>query len=158
MTFNSKRTITSMLTGLILMIGYVIYALGDKAPSSTDVKGWAISMLVFIGIAVGAQIIITILFHIFYSVGVAVKERDKTDKEVERIIASTVKEDERDKLISLKSNQVGNIIGGMGVVGALVMLAFGHSVIFALNIILLAYFTGALIEGVVSIYHYERGV
>ena len=158
MTFNSKRTITSMVTGVVLMIGYLIYALGEKAPALGDIKSWAISMLIFIGIAVGVQIIIMILFQILYAVGVAVKERDKSDAEVERIIESTVYEDERDKLISLKSNLVGNIIGGIGVVGALVLLALGYSVPLSLNVILLAYFSGTIIEGCVSIYHYERGV
>lgn len=158
MTYQSKRTLTAMAAGVILAIVYLSYALGQNAPSSEDLKAWAGLMLTFIGISVGIMIIIQILFHIFFSVGVAIKNQTKTDKEVERIISATVVEDERDKLISLKSMHVGYIVAGLGFVACLVMLAMGSVPALALNVLLGSFCAASLVEGIVSIALYERGV
>ena len=158
MSFKSKRIIVSMVAGVALLIAYLIYALGSSAPASTDIKGWAIAILIFIGIAIVATIIITILFHILYSIGVAVKERDKDDKEVERIIESNVMEDERDKEIEMKSSRVGYFCAGLGFIVSLAAIALGGSVLLGINIILASFFIGSFAEGVASIYQYERGV
>ena len=158
MSYNSKKTIVSMIAGIILIVAYMIYALGQHAPAPDDLKSWAIAMLVFIGISVAAIIVIQILFHIAVTVGVAVKERAQDDKIVERIVASTVAEDERDKLISLKSSRVTCIFAGIGFVFALMGLAFGISDIFALHILFGSFSVGSIVEGFVCIYFYEKGV
>jgi hypothetical protein len=158
MSYSSKRTIVSIIAGLILITAYIIYALGTAAPASEDLKGWAVAILVFIAISVAVTIIIQILFHIALAIGIAVKERQCEDKEVERIISSTMVEDERDKLISLKSSHIGYICAGIGFVAALVALAFGMTSITALHILFGTFATGSIIEGIVSVYYYENGV
>lgn len=158
MSFNSKRIIVSMVAGIAFLIAYLIYALGSRAPESADIKSWAIMMLIFMGIAIVATIIINIFFHIFYSIGIAVKEREKTDEEVERIIDATVMEDERDKEINRRSSFVGYCIVGAGFIGSLILIALGGTAVLALNIILASFFTGSFVEGIVSIYQYERGM
>ena len=148
-----------MIAGAALTAAYIIYALGGNAPAADNISAWAQTILIFIGIAVGASIIIQILFHIAYSVGIAVKERERDDKEVERIIASETAEDELDRLISLKSSQAGYICAGIGFVATLAALAFFNvSVVVVLHILLGAMFTGSCIEGCLSIRFYERGV
>jgi hypothetical protein len=158
MSCSSKRTIVSIIAGLILIAAYAIYALGATAPAPENLKGWAIAMLVFIGISVAIAIVIQILFHITLAIGIAVKERQCEDKEVERIISSTVVEDERDKLISLKSSHIGYICAGIGFVAALVALAFGMTSVAALHILFGTFAAGSIIEGIVSVYYYEKGV
>ena len=158
MSYSSKKTISSMAAGIILIIGYIIYARGGTAPAHDDLKAWAVVILVFIGIGVAATIVVQILFHIAFAVGTAVKEREQDDKTVERIIEASVIEDERDKFISLKSGRAGYICSGIGFVAALAALAFGLSALFALHILFGAVFIGSFVEGVVSIYHYERGI
>ena len=159
MTFKSKRIITSMVAGVSLIIAYIIYALSKHAPPPDNVAMWALAILVFIGIAVAASIVIQVLFHIVYSVGVAVKERDRDDKEVERIIASEAAEDELDKLISLKASHTGYICAGIGFIAALVCLAFFNpSMVAALHIIAGSFFVGSCVEGCISVRFYERGV
>ena len=159
MTFKSKRTITSMVAGAVLIIAYIIYALSSRAPIQEDVAMWALTILVFIGVAIFANIAIQILFHIAYSVGVAVKERKRDDREVERIIASETTEDELDRIINLKASHVGYIFAGIGFVAALAGLAFfGSSTVVALHIMVAALFIGNFVEGCVSIRFYERGV
>ena len=159
MTFKSKRTIVSMMAGVILAVAYIMYALGTKAPSLSDISAWAVAMLVFIGIAIVASIVIQILFHILYSIGIAVKERDLDDKEVERIIESETVEDEDDKTISLKTSRAGYFCTGIGFIIALVWLAFmGTSMVVAFHILLGAIFIGSFIEGIMSVRYYERGI
>jgi fatty acid desaturase len=158
MSYNSKRTITSLIAGLILTAAYAVYALGGSSPAPGDLKLWAIAMLVFIGIAVVAMIVVHILFHIAVAIGIAVKERQHDDKTVERIIAAEMSEDERDKIINLKAYRIGYICAGVGFVAALVALAFGLSAVFALHILFGASAVGSFAEGIASVYFYEKGV
>ena len=158
MSFNSKKTIAGIGTGALMVIAYIIYALGKHAPTSEDLKSWAISMLLFIGIGVVAGVVIQILFHILFAVGVAVKERDKDDKAIERIISLEVAEDERDKLVGLKSSRICVVIVGVGFIAALVGLVFGISSVFALHILLGSFSLGSIADGFVSVYFYEKGV
>lgn len=162
MTYKSKRTITSMVAGVLLIAAYIIYALGKNAPLPEDLKAWAVTMLVFIGIGVATLILIQILFHVAISIGIAVKERDRDDKEVEkdvgRIISSSMVEDEMDKLINLKSAYVGYCCIGIGFILALMALALGVSTVLALHILFGTIFVGTIAEGGVSVYLYEKGV
>jgi len=150
--------IVNMVACVLLIIAYSIYAMGETAPEPDDLKSWAIAMLIFIGIGIVVMIVIQILFHIVLSIGIAIKEREEDDKTVERIITSTVVEDERDKLISLKSAHIGSTCVGVGFVAALLILAFGSSALVALHVIFGSFIIGLLVEGGASIYYYERGV
>lgn len=158
MTYNSKRTITSMVAGVILLIAYIIHALGKQPSASESLMPWAKTMLAFIGIGVVSLIIIQIIFHIVFAIGVAVKEQDQSDKDVERIISASMVEDERDKLINLKAAHIGYVVVGIGFVATLAVLAFDGSTILALHILFAAFSLGSLAEGAVSVYHNERGI
>ncbi len=137
---------------------YIIYALGGHSPALEDLKSWAIAILIFIGIGVGAVIVIQVIFHLVFAIGIAVKEREHDDKKVNRIIKSSMIEDEREKAISLKSAHVGYICAGIGFVIALVTLAFGMTSVAALHILFGTFAAGSLLEGIVSVYYYEKGV
>ena len=156
MSYKSKRNLFSMAAGLLLIIAYTIYALGKASPAPDDLKTWSVAMLIFIGISVAITIVVHIVFHIGLAVGIAVREND--DKQVERIIESSMYEDERDKLINLKSAHIGNGFAGVGFVAGLIALALGISAVVVLHIIAGAFAAGSIIEGCVSIYLDERGV
>ena len=158
MSFNSKKTIASMGAGVLMIIAYIIYALGQHSPAPEDLKSWAIAMLVFIGISVAVVIVIQILFHIATAIGIAVKEQERDRKEIDRRFSSITVEDERDKLISLKSSHVSAIVAGIGFVAALVTLAFGGSAVLALHVIFGSCAVGSIAEGFASVYFYEKGV
>ena len=158
MSYSSKRTIVSMVAGILLFTTYVVYALGGKAPEPEALKSWAVVMLVFIGISVTVQIIIQILFHIALAIGITIKEKEHDDKKIERIMSVTMLEDEREKLISLKSAKFGYICAGFGFIAALVTLAFGLSTLFALHIMGGSFAAGSLIEGSASVYFNEKGL
>ncbi len=158
MSYKSKRTIVSIVTGIMFLIVYTHYALGAHAPAPDNLKSWATTILVFIGIGVVASIVTQIVFHILFSIGVAIKEQSCDDKKVERMISSLMVEDEMDKLISLKSARIGYFVAVAGFILALAALMAGFSAVMALHILFGTFAIGAIMEGVVSVYLYEKGV
>ena len=158
MTFSSKRTIASMTAGIALYAAYIGYSLSSNAPKPDNLQTWARIMLVFIGIGVVVVIIIQILFHIIAAIGIAANEQDYKGEKINKIITSSMVEDERDKLINLKSMHIGYTVAGLGFIAVLAALALGLQALYALHI--LFGFSGAasLIEGILSIYYYEKGV
>ncbi len=161
MSYQTKKTITSMISGVLILAAYCIYAFGKYNSGSVaqgDLKFWAQTMLVFIGIGIGVTIVLQIIFHIALSIGIAIKDRDCDDKEISRKVEATVIEDEMDKLIELKSLRVGFIVAGVGFVWALIVMAMGYSIVLAINIMFLSFQIGSLMEGISSLYFYGKGV
>lgn len=158
MSFSSKKTIASILAGILMVIAYIIYALSERAPAPDDLKAWAIAMLIFIGTGIAVVIVIQIAYHISFAIGMAVKEGIRDDKTIRRLFNSETAEDERDKLVSLKAYRINSVFAGFGLLAALVALALGTLSIIALHIIIGSCALGNLIEGIVSIYYYEKGV
>jgi hypothetical protein len=165
MSYQEKRTITSISTGVLVLVAYCIYAFGryrSGAVGPDDLRFWASTMLIFIGIGVVASIIIQIIFHILLSVAIAVKKTVQNekcdDKEIEKSINSEMVEDEMDKLIELKSTRVGFTLAGIGFVAALVSLVLNYSPAVMLNILYISFCVGSLFEGIAQLYFYRRGV
>ena len=158
MTYNSKKNIISMAAGILSVAAYVVYVCMVNAPATEDVQAWAKLMLVFIGVGVAAQIVIQIVFHVVFAVVIAVKERDYDGEKTKKIINASMIEDERDKLINLKSSHIGYICAGAGLMVALFVLAGGVSVVIALHIIVGSCAAGSIIEGGAGIFLHERGV
>jgi len=129
---------------------------------SGDLKFWAITMLIFIGIGIAGAIIIQIIFHILLSISIAVKKKVKNekcdDREIEKTIELEMVEDEMDKLIELKSIRVSYIIAGVGFVSALLSLVFYSSAAVMLNIIFISFCTGTIAEGITGLYFYRKGI
>lgn len=158
MSYNSKKSITSIITTIVFLAAYIFYITSESAPKNDDISGWALLMLMFIGISAGALIVIQILFHIGLAIGIAVIERDHDEEKIERIISSSIVEDERDKLIYLKASHAGYICVGIGFITSLVSLSVGMSIIVALHITFGAFACGSIIEGILNIYFNEKGV
>jgi hypothetical protein len=165
MSYQEKRTITSMITMALVLGAYCIYAFGKYqagAVAADDLKFWATTMLIFIGIGVAAGIVIQIVFHILISIAIAVKEKVRDvncdDKAIERSIEVEMVEDERDKLIDQKSMMVGFAIAGFGFVAGLVSLVLNYSPMVMLNIMFISFSAGSVLEGFVQLYFYRRGI
>lgn len=159
MSYQEKKTFTSIATGVLVVAAYCIYALGkiqSQSADLNDLKFWSITMLIFIGIGVAASIVIQIIFHILLSISFAVKEG--TDKGVEKKMKGEMVEDEMDKLIELKSMFLGFCICGAGFIAALVSLALDCPAGIMLNILFLSFFLGSLSEGVMRLHYYRAGV
>ena len=73
MSYQEKRTVTSIVTGILVLAAYCIYAFsrfhsGSVAPD--NLKFWASTILIFIGIGIAASIVIQIVFHILLSISI----------------------------------------------------------------------------------------
>jgi hypothetical protein len=161
MSYQEKRTLTSMFAGIVVMVAYYLYAFGKYQKGlvvASDLKFWAGAMLLFIGIGIVASIIIMIVFHIIYAIAIAVKQRNCDEKEINRTIESSMVEDEMDKLIELKSSRIGFIFAGIGFVAALVSLVFEQPPMVMLNLLFFSFSVGSLAEGGFSLYYYRKGL
>ena len=165
MFYKVKRTIVSILTGFLLMAAYWIYVI-NKLQSGTvaadDLKFWAMTMLIFVGIGIVAVIVIQIIFHILLSIAMAVKEQVQTgktdEKDIEKALELDMVEDEMDKMIDLKSMRVSFAIVGAGFIAALVSLVLNFPPAVMLNIIFAAFYIGSLVEGITQLYYYKKGI
>ncbi len=165
MSYQEKRTFVTILVGFLVLISYLIFIFTKHQNDTLDVnnlKFWATTMLIFIGIGVIATIITQILFHIFYSIGYAVKEKIKnpkiSDKDIEKSIKSQMVTDEMDKIVELKSMRIGFVFAGLGFVLSLVLLLLDYSAAVMMNSIFISFNLGSLFEGFMQLYYYKRGI
>ncbi len=164
MSYQEKRTWASIVSGALLLTAYCLYAFNPARLSALppgDLRPWAVTMLIFIAIGIVATIVIQIVFHILLSISLAVKSKienqDSDDKEIERAIKGEMVEDERDRLIELKSSRIGFAVAGIGFVSALLWLVFSNSPVVMLNILYLSFAAGSLLEGLGQVFYYRRG-
>lgn len=164
MSFKEKRSITSIIIGVLMLIGYCVYAYGRFKTGlvDNDIKFWSSIILKFVGISIVVTIIVQILFHILYSISIAIKEgiknKDVEDKKIENSVKAEMVEDEMDKLIKLKSMRVGFVISGCGFLGGLLTVLLNYSIGVMINVMFISFVMGPIIEGFVQIYFYRRGV
>ncbi|MDO9547057.1 MAG: hypothetical protein Q7J07_09975 [Pelolinea sp.] len=165
MSYQEKRIITSTVTGALVLGAYCIYAIGkyqSGAVAPEDLKFWASTMLIFIGIGAAATIVIQIVFHILLSISIAVKEKIRDgqcdDEEIEKTIEAEMVEDEMDKLIELKSTRIGFIFAGIGFVAALGSLVLTFSPVVMLNMMFISFSIGSMFEGFAQLYFYRKGI
>jgi uncharacterized membrane protein len=164
MSYQETKTGASIFSGVLILAAYCIYAFNPTrlaAISAGDLKPWASTMLIFIAIGIGATIVIQIVFHILFSISLAVRTKienqESDDKEIERTINREMVEDERDQQIELKSMRIGFAVAGIGFVSALLSLVFNYTPAVMLNILYLSFFVGSLLEGVGQLYYYRKG-
>jgi hypothetical protein len=165
MSYQEKRTIVSIIMGVLVLGAYCVYIYGKYQSGlivATDMKFWAVTILLFIGVGIVAQIIVMIVFHILLSIAVAVKETvvngHADDKVIEKTIANEMVSDEMDKLIELKSMRIGFGVAGIGFVLALIALIQNMSFAVMINIIFISFSLGSILEGFTTIYFYRNGV
>jgi len=158
MSYSSKKNVVSIISGLIIVATYAIYALGNQAPDADNLQAWAQSILIFIGIGVLLTIIIQILFHVFFSIETSYQKKELDGHKLERLIKSEMIEDERDKLISLKSSYIGYICVGAGFLLGLVVLALGAKPLVVLHTLAGSFAGGSIIETAIRIYLNEGDV
>lgn len=161
MTYQTKKTIVSLLASIAILISYFISVYNDISKGLTlenDATFWAKKMLIFIAIGVAINMISFIVFHILLSVNLSVKDSMTDSKEINRKLELEMVEDEMDKLIELKSLRVGYIIASTGFILGLILLAFNTSIAIVLNILFLSFFIGAIAEGISNLFFYFRGI
>lgn len=165
MSYQEKRVCVTMIVGLLVLITYGVYAISGYQNGTIaidDLPAWAIMMLIFIGIGIVVTIVSQIMFHVVYSIIIAIKEKannpEMSNEELEKIIKLSVVTDEMDKLVELKSMRVGFIIAGIGFIAGLAFILFGYAAAVLLNIIFISFSVGSISEGLMQLYYYKRGI
>lgn len=163
MSYQEKKAVVSVASGALLLIAYCIYAFGKTGMANLDnLKFWAVTMLIFIGVGVASMIVIQIVFHIVLSVAMAVRNKLSgecvDDRAIERTMESDMVEDEMGKLIELKANKFGYSFVSVGIVAGIGAVALGAAPFVMMNIVFLSCLAGSLAEGVVQIRYYRKGV
>jgi hypothetical protein len=165
MSYQEKRTLASIASGALILAAYCLYSFNPARLASIaaeSLKPWATTMLVFMSIGIGLSIIIQIVFHILLSISIAIREKMQNmqadDKDIEKNIKVEMVEDERDKMIELKSNRVGFALAGFGFIAALLSLVFNYSPVVMLNILFISFCFGSICEGFSQLYFYRKGI
>ena len=165
MSYQEKRTVFTILTGALVLAAYCIYAFGGSQAgiaAAGDLKYWARTMLIFIGIGIVTTIVIQIVFHILLSIGTAISKKIQDpnfdEKTIEKTIELEMVDDEMHKLIELKSTRIGFFITGIGFILGLESLLLDYSPVMMLNILFISASVGSLIEGFTQLYYYRRGI
>ncbi|HOO83512.1 MAG TPA: hypothetical protein PLM49_04525 [Bacteroidales bacterium] len=147
--YQKERQIVVNLIASIITIGlYVLYVYQKQVAGNfeilNDFKFWGKSFLWLIPVSIVALIII----HIIY----AIINKIVTNEDIPTI------DDERDRIIELKSIRVSHWIFTAGFVGAMAALAFGAKPSAMFIILLASGFCSAIISEVVKLYYYRKGV
>ncbi|MBG0786687.1 MAG: hypothetical protein H0S79_16440 [Anaerolineaceae bacterium] len=160
MSYPQRRTLVNIFTMAAVYAAYCLTAF-SKHTWTTALKPWAITMLTFIGVAIIAAIIIQIVFHVLLSIGVSVKEaikqEDPENAEIEEALKGALIEDERDKLLELKSSKANSVTLAGGLMLGLVSILLDFPPAVMLNLIYGAFFIGTIAEGIVNLVLYRKG-
>lgn len=165
MSYQEKRTLVSIGMGLIVLFAYGLYVMSRYQNGSLledDLPTWASLMLIFIGIGIAATIVTQIVFHVLYSIAIAIREKainpDINNEVLEKIIKQTMVTDEMDKLVELKSMRIGFIVAGVGFIVGLILVLLGYSAMVMMNTLFIAFCVGSIGEGFMQIFYYRRGI
>jgi hypothetical protein len=161
MSYQEKKSVSILVTGVLVLAGYCIYAL-NKYLSGTveagDLMFWTGTILTFVCIGIFAMLITQIIFNIAMAIAVALSNRRRGEKESSKTVEALELEDKRIRLIDFKSMKIGFAITGIGLVASLVSLALGYSPAVVLNILFLSCSTGSLLEGFQRLFYYRKGI
>lgn len=148
MSYHEKRAIVNMFSAVLVTTAYSIYLyfryLAGGGEFVNDPVFWAKAFLVFIPVSIVANILITIVFTIYYYI--------TTREEAPSIT------DERDKLIELKGNRNASYVFSIGTVLAMVTLAVGMPIAAMFITIIYAGLLSLVVDEGTQFYLYRRGV
>jgi len=155
-SYTGVKGVVTTVTGVVLLAAYTVYAVVSGLVVSGDLRRVAIAMLVFIGVSVAAMVVVQIVFHVTFAVRTAI--RQGSDKDIDRIMSQDMVEDEMTKSIAARAGRATAVGAGVGLVAALVLLAFGVAPALALHVLLWSFAVGSLVEGGLTVWYAQRGV
>ena len=145
---KEKQVLASLIATILIIFFYSLYIynryIEDDPEILNNFRFWGKTFLVLIPISIIVQIVIHILFAIVNKI---VTNEDPVDKE-----------DERDKLIELKSVRVSHWTFTIGFMLAMGSLALGLQPWIMFVILIASGFLSEIVSGSVKIYYYRKGV
>ncbi|MFA9390679.1 MAG: hypothetical protein ACERKD_12775 [Prolixibacteraceae bacterium] len=145
---KEKQILVSLGTSILTMIFYWMYVYRHQVVMNPDTLNnfqfWGKTLLIFIPVAIVAQIIIHILFAIVNKIFTNEDMQDKSD--------------ERDKLIELKAIRISHWIFITGFFMAMLSQAISLAPSVMFISLIVAGFASAVISDIAKIFMYRRGV
>ena len=151
MSYTERRSIFGLLYTIGFVIGFYQFMV-TQGLNQFSLQDWGIWYLIFFGSLVIGRVVFTVVHVVIEAIVIAIKTKD------EARINAEIQDDERTKMIDLKSTvHIGTFLI-IGFVGGLLILAFGGSI---QNFFLAMYvgvaLAGISYDGLAIFYHRMRG-
>lgn len=148
MSYHEKRAIVNIISSVLITAAYSVYLfqryLAGGGEFINDPHFWGVAFLIFIPVSIVANIIITIVFAIYYWI----TAREETPSF----------SDERDKLIELKGARNAMYTFSIGVVLSMASLAINMPLYVMFITIIYSGLLSSVIDDITQFYLYRRGV
>lgn len=148
MSYQEKQNIVNIFSGLLItgIFAWTVYQrhLEGRFDLTEDFTKWGVLFLIFMGVSIVARIIIYIIFHIINAI--ATREED------------VPVEDERDKLIKLKSTRNSYYTFSICFVSAFMLLAIGMPIYCIFIAFLASGLLAEIVDNSSQIYYYRKGI
>jgi hypothetical protein len=148
MDIKEKRILVSLIGSVLVFLFYALYVYNKHIAGNpeiiNDFQFWGKAFLFMIPVAIVAQIIIHIILAIFAKI--------TTNEDLDTI------DDERDKLIELKSIKISHYIFLAGFMTAMIWLAIGAQPGLMFILLFSSGFIASIIGEIAKLYYYRKGV
>jgi hypothetical protein len=148
MDLKEKRILVSLISSVLILSIYCIYVyykyISGNPELLNDLKFLGKSFLILIPVAIGAQIVIQIVFAIITKIA--------SGEDCDPI------EDERDKLIELKAIKISHYIFILGFMMAMGCLALGTKPWVMIVVLISSGFVASVVNEILRLYYYRKGV
>ena len=148
MTYHEKKSLVNILTTFLvygIYYTYVYQAYQDLTMTTDEqLQFWGKTLLIAIPITIGAKIIVHIGFTIMHTMITQEKHPGM--------------EDERDKLIELKSTRNSFFFFGIGFLSAMIAIASGYPIQTMFIMLICGGFSSELFENLSKLIYYRRGI
>lgn len=145
---KERQILVTVICSVVTIVWYVLHVynkqVADNPEILNDFKFWGKSFLWLIPVAIVAQIVIQIIY--------AIINRIVTKEDV------PMKDDERDRLIELKTIRISHWLFITGFLFAMGSLAFGGQPSVMFIILFSSGFASSIISELAKLYYYRRGV
>lgn len=147
MTFQEKQSLVVLGSVLVILIGYIIFIAGmvkaGTLINTNDLAFWAGVILKLVGVQIGVNIVIMILFNIVLTVIATDRIPEKTD--------------ELDRQIEQRSTVMGSYFFFVGFLISMVLAAFGVALWLVFNMIIASFFAMQFAWVITQNRMYHRG-
>jgi len=148
MDLKEKRILVSLISSVLIMAFYWLYVYYNFIEGNpallNDMRFLGKAFLIMIPVAIGAQIVIQILLAIAFKMA-GHDEIDPID-------------DERDKLIELKSIKISHYIFILGFMLAMGCLAMGMHTRIMIFVLIASGFVASVVNELLRLWYYRKGV
>ncbi len=148
MSYQEKQNIVNIFSGLLIsgIFAWTVYQrhLEGRFDLTEDFTKWGVLFLIFMGVSIVARIIIYIIFHIINAI--ATREED------------IPVEDERDKLIKLKSTRNSYHTFSICFASSVILLAIGMPIYGIFIAFLVSGLLAEIMDNGSQIYYYRKGI